>query len=120
MSDSANVSKKYASAPEPPADLFLAATFDDVPLMEKALAQGKSINTVHPDTGKTPAHVASSWGSLQFIERAAQIPEFDPLIFDNNGHTAYSYAALRKDREIKQILSTLMDRAQPLPDLSGL
>lgn len=117
MSDIVSVSKDYSSAPEPPADLFLAAMFDDVPLMERALAQGKSINTIHPKTGKTPAHLAASWGSLQFIERAAQMPEFDPLIFDANGHTAYSYADLRKDTEMKQVLGPLMDRAQLLPSL---
>ena len=117
MSDIENVNKEYSSAPEFPADLFIAATFDDVPLMEKALAQGKSINTVHPDTGKTPAHVAASWGSLRFIERAAELPEFDPLVFDANGHTAYSYAALRKDSEMKQVLGPLMDQAQVLPEL---
>ncbi|WP_299632603.1 hypothetical protein [uncultured Roseobacter sp.] len=111
------VSKKYSSAAEPPADLFVAAIFDDVALMEKALSQGKSINSIHPKTQKTPAHLAASWGSLQFIIRAAQLPDFDPTIFDDNGHTAYSYAALRKDTEIKGILGPLMDRVQVLPEL---
>jgi ankyrin repeat protein len=117
MSNNPVVKRKYSTAAEPPADLFVAAIFDDLALMEKALSQGKSINAIHSTTGKTPVHLAACWGSLQFIVRAAQIPDFDPTIFDNNGHSAYSYAALRKDVKIKKILGAAMERTQHLPDL---
>lgn len=115
MAFSKKVMKSQESTPRStgPANLFLAARLDDVEMFDEALQGGQPINDIHPLNGKTPLHVAASWGSENVIDRISEIPGVDPWIFDKSGCTAFDYSVMRKDTEIKAKISQMMDRANP-------
>lgn len=106
------VMKSRESSPRStePANLFLAARLDDVEMFDEALKSGQPINGIHPLSGKTPLHIAASWGSVRIIDHISGIESVDPWIFDKAGHTAFDYAAMRQDENIKSRISLMMDR----------
>ena len=109
------VMKSQEATPEKtePANLFLAARLDDVEMFDEALQSGQPINDIHPLSGKTPLHIAASWGSDGVVDRISETPTADPWIFDKAGNTAFDYSTMRRDTDIKSKISLMMDRTSP-------
>lgn len=105
------IMKKSRTPPKFPGrgNLFLAAMLDDTQMYHEAIADGQQVNATHPRSGKTPLHVAACYGSLQVGTLISMNPAADPWAYDSVGRLAFDYAAMRKDTEMKGMLSRLMD-----------
>lgn len=96
-------------------NIFLAAIFDDVALLERCLLEGENINQIDEVSGARPIHYAAYFGSTNFVRRVAREPGLETRVYDLDGNTPFNYAADREDNDIKTILFGLMTGEQITP-----
>ncbi|MCD1628098.1 ankyrin repeat domain-containing protein [Seohaeicola saemankumensis] len=83
---------------EPP-DIFRAAREDDLNELERALADGQSLDAAALDTHLTPVHVAAMRGSINFLEAAMMYNPQTAWMQDGQQRTPFDHAAARQDRQ---------------------
>jgi hypothetical protein len=86
-----------------PADIFRAAANDDVQELQRAIAEGQTLDLIEESTGFNPVIVALLERSEQFLLAAMKI-DFDPWHRDPNERLAIDHANALGMREIQRLL----------------
>ena len=82
-----------------PPDIFRAAREDDLDELERALADGQTLDTAAQGTHLTPVHVAALRGSVAFLEAAMLRAPETAWMQDGQHRTPFDHAAARQDRK---------------------